>query len=294
MKVSGFTFAKNAIKYDYPLAESIRSILPIVDEFVVCLGDSEDETEDLIKGIESPKLKIIHSVWNKDLREGGRVLAEETDKSMDATAEDSNWLFYVQADEVVHEKDLPVIWSAMEKYKDDKKIEGLLFRYNHFYGSYKYIADGRKWYSKEIRVVRNDHQIRSYRDAQGFRKGGKKLKVKQVDAFIYHYGWLKNPSTMQRKLRDFGQHWNDEKTHQQMVREIEKKGSEFNYSEIDSLSLFEGTHPAVMKEKIEKANWEFNHNIKKKKFKNIKHQVLYFLQQSLNWRPFEYKNYHRI
>jgi hypothetical protein len=60
MKVSGFTFVKNAVKYGYPVVESIKSILPIVDEFIVCLGDSEDNTTELIKGINSPKIKIIH------------------------------------------------------------------------------------------------------------------------------------------------------------------------------------------------------------------------------------------
>ena len=37
MKVSGFTFLRNAQKLGYPFAQSIRSILPIVDEFVIAL-----------------------------------------------------------------------------------------------------------------------------------------------------------------------------------------------------------------------------------------------------------------
>jgi hypothetical protein len=35
MKVGGFTFVRNVVKYDYPVVESIRSILPVVDEFIV-------------------------------------------------------------------------------------------------------------------------------------------------------------------------------------------------------------------------------------------------------------------
>jgi hypothetical protein len=291
MKVSGFTFVKNAVKYDYPIVESIRSILPIVDEYIVWLGDSEDETESLVKSIDSKKIKIVHSIWDKTLRAGGKVLAVETNKAMDATDENSDWLFYLQADEVVHEKDLPVIKKAMERYKDDEKIEGLLFYYLHFYGSYKYIGDGRKWYSKEVRIIKNNKQIRAYKDAQGFRINGKKLNVKQIEAYIYHYGWVRNPLFMQNKFRDFGQYWEDEQLHNQWKQQEEGQRKEFDYSDIDSLMLFEGTHPEVIKERISRENWNFEHDIEKKNFKNFKHRFLYLLQQRFGIRPFEYRNY---
>src|SRR5258708_31261717 len=132
MKVSGFTFVKNAIKYGYPVVESITSILPIVDEMVVCLGDSDDDTNNLIASIGSDKIKMIHSVWDDSLREGGKVLAVETDKAIAATAADSDCLFYIQSDEVVHEHYHNVIADAMNKYNDDKHVEELLFNYHHF------------------------------------------------------------------------------------------------------------------------------------------------------------------
>ena len=294
MKISGFTFVKNAVKYDYPVVESVRSLLPLVDEVVVNLGDSEDSTNELIRSIASDKLKIIHSVWDKNLREGGKVLTVETDKAMDAVAADTDWLFYLQADEVVQEKYLPVIKEAMEKYKDDESVEGLLFRYLHFYGRYKYVGDGRKWYSKEIRVIKNNKRIRAYRDAQGFRINGRKLNVKQIEAYIYHYGWVRNPLFMQDKFRDFGQYWSDEQSHNQWKQQQAASKKEFDYSNIDSLTIFEGTHPGVMKERISNENWDFKYDIKKKNFKNFKHRFLYVLQQSFGIRPFEYRNYHKI
>ncbi|MEI9908456.1 MAG: hypothetical protein WDO71_01555 [Bacteroidota bacterium] len=109
------------MKYDYPVTASIRSLLPLVDEMIVNLGDSEDNTNELIGSLASDKLKFIHSVWDKNLREGGKVLAVETDKAMDAVSPDADWLFYIQADEVIHEKYLPVVREAMEKYKDDER-----------------------------------------------------------------------------------------------------------------------------------------------------------------------------
>lgn len=295
MKVSGFTFVKNAVKYGYPVVESIRSILPIVDEMIVCLGDSDDETNKLIESIGSDKIKIIHSVWDNSLREGGKVLAVETDKAIGATATDSDWLFYIQADEVVHEQYHATIIAAMEKYAADKKVEGLLFNYRHFYGSYKYIGDGRKWYSKEIRVIRNNKNIRSYLDAQGFRwNNNRKLNVKLINAYIYHYGWVRNPVTMQKKYADFGKLWNADASYEKWAEEEKKRLSGYDYSDIDSLTFFSGTHPAIMKDLVEKENWELDINVKKKKFKNTKHRILYFIWRNFGWRPFEYSNYKRI
>ncbi len=189
---------------------------------------------------------------------------------------------------MIHEKYQAVIIEAMKKYKDDKNVEGLLFHYNHFYGSYKYIGDGRSWYSKEIRVIRNDKRIRSYRDAQGFRfDDNKKLKVKLIDAYIYHYGWVKNPIVMNKKINS------SRKLYQADAVE-ELKGNQFDYSSVDSITEFNDTHPAVMKKRVDKQDWNFTKDIKLKNFKNIKHRFLYFLNQQFGLRPFEYRNYKKI
>src|SRR6266403_2114004 len=176
MKVAGFTFIRNAIKNDYPIVEAITSILPVCDEFVVALGNSDDETEQLILGINSPKIKIIHTVWDDTLREGGTVFATETDKAFNAISADADWAFYIQGDECVHEKYLPLIKQEMEDNLNDKEVEGLLFKYKHFYGSYDYYGHSRRWYRREIRILRNNKAIHSYRDAQGFRLAGRKIK----------------------------------------------------------------------------------------------------------------------
>ena len=124
---------------------------------------------------------------------------------------DSDWAFYIQGDEVIHEKYLPNIRSAMEGYLNKEKVDGLLFHYLHFYGSYDYIGASSDWYDHEIRIIRPGRNIYSYRDAQGFRKGNKqKLSVKAIDAFVYHYGWVKDPHAMQRKQESFQKLWHDD------------------------------------------------------------------------------------
>jgi glycosyltransferase involved in cell wall biosynthesis len=254
MKVSGFTFVRNGVKFDYPFLESIRSVLPLCDEMIVSVGNSEDETLEMVQSIGSPKIKIMQTVWDDSLREGGRVLAVETDKAKAAISEDTDWCIYIQADEVLHEKDYPAITEGMEKNLNDRRIDGLLFDHLNFYGSFDYIANSRKWQYKQIRIIRNDPAITSFRDAISFMKNGKRLKVKKIDATVYHYGWVRKPDAMQQKLETFNKMWHDD---QWMEKNFEKV-DEFDYSHIDSLEHFTGTHPKVMHERIERMNWEFS------------------------------------
>ena len=289
MKITGFTFIRNAIKYDYPIVESIKSILPICDDFVVAVGDSEDKTLELIQAIAPEKIKIIQTTWDDSLREGGRVLAVETDKAFQAISEDSDWAFYIQGDEVIHEKYHRTILEEMKKWKDDSKVDALLFKYLHFYGSYDYIGISPKWYAYEIRVVKNNKKIYSYRDAQGFRKNNnEKLNVKLIDAYVYHYGWVKEPSAMQRKQEDFNKLWHK----QEWIDKNIIKADAFDYSNIDALEKFEGTHPKVMQDRIEATNWKFEYDMSFNKL-SLKNKFKLALKKYTGIH-LAYKNYIKI
>ncbi|MFT5916616.1 MAG: hypothetical protein ACJAWV_002135 [Flammeovirgaceae bacterium] len=287
MKVTGFTFIRNGIKFDYPVVEAITSILPICDEFVVLVGNSDDNTLDLIRAIGSEKIKIHESIWDDSLRVGGKVLAKETDKAFSKISEDTDWCFYIQGDEVVHEKYLPAVLEAMKKWKENPEVDGLLFKYNHFYGSYDYLGANSSWYRREIRVIKNNKNIYSYKDAQGFRKEeDKKLNVKLIDAYVYHYGWVRLPEKMRAKAYNFSRLYrNDEEL---AKREVQL--NDFDYSGVDALNKFTGTHPKVMQARIDKINWEFDYDLSKNKFL-LKHKFKLFVEKLTGYRPFEYKNY---
>ena len=211
----------------------------------------------------------------------------ETDKALAAVSSDADWCFYIQGDEVVHEQYLPIIKQAMQDNLADKKVEGLLFKYTHFYGSYQYVADSFKWYRREIRVIRNTGKIRSYRDAQGFRTlDNQKLSVKLIEAYIYHYGWVKPPEIQREKMKSSINFWGDEHN----VEEVNKQYESFDYSGIDSLSLFEGTHPKVMQDRLKKVNWMFNFDIKIKKL-SLKNRLKMTVEKLTGWRIGEYRNY---
>lgn len=287
MRVAGFVFIRNAIKFKYPVKESILSLLPLCDEVIVSIGNSDDDTEALIRSIDSPKIKIQHTIWDDSLKEGGRVLAVETDKAFDAITPGADWCIYLQGDEVLHEADYPAIRAAMELWKDDSRVEGLLFKYKHFYGSYEYIGDSRRWYAHEIRIIRQDPSIRSYRDAQGFRKNGRKLNVKLIDAYIYHYGWVRDPREQYQKHLDFEKLYGGD--HVAKDVSLQELGG-FDYSTIDSLVKFTGTHPSSMQDLIARQGWHFTADISKKNF-NLKGWVLYYVEKYTGKRLWDYQNY---
>ncbi len=286
MFVSGFTFVKNAIKLDYPVVEAIQSVLPLVDEMIVCVGKSEDATRDLIDSIDKTKIRIVDTVWDDSLREGGKVLAVETDKAKNEVNPEADWLVYIQADECIHEKFYDEINTKMKLFKDDASVEGLLFDYVHFYGSYDFVGDSRTWYKNEIRVIKNLPEISSWKDAQGFRKNGEKLTVKKINASIYHYGWVRHPKYMMAKAYEANKLWHSD----EWVEERFDPEKDFDYSQIDSLKKYEGTHPAVMQERINKMNWSFSFDPSNKKF-GLKAGFLYWIEKVTGYRIGEHKNY---
>ncbi|TAD98585.1 MAG: glycosyltransferase family 2 protein [Bacteroidetes bacterium] len=291
MKVTGFSFIKNAIKLDYPIVEAINSVLPICDEFVLAVGKSDDGTLEMIKNLNSDKIIVLETVWDDSLREGGRVLATETDKAL-AHIKDSDWAFYIQGDEVLHEKYLHPVQKAMFDYQNNPEIEGLLFKYLHFYGSYDYVADSRKWYRREIRVIRPKKDVFSYKDAQGFRKlPNNKLKVKLIDAYMYHYGWVKNPDQQLEKQKSFQKLWHNDSEVQKRLEKYEN--AKFDYSNIDSLAKFDGTHPQVIQKRIEKMNWQFEYDLSKKNY-TARIWLLTQIEKLTGWRIGEYQNYEMI
>lgn len=289
MKVCGFTIVRNAIKYDYPVVESIKSALPLCDIFIVAVGNSDDNTLELIKSIDPNKIRIIETVWDESLRLGGQVLAVETNKAIDAIPDDIDWCLYIQADEVIHENNYNTIRNEMEKWLNAPKVEGLLFKYQHFWGTFNYIGVNRQWYRQEIRIIRNDKQIRSYRDAQGFRKNNLKLKVKPIDAHIYHYGWVRPPAIMKEKMKGFSALYLDKDKLQRKIDQI----SLFNYDEVDAVKRFTGTHPAVMKNRIEGMEWTVNIDEKRIEM-GFKDRLLLGFEKIFGYRLFEYKNFIKI
>jgi hypothetical protein len=288
LKVSGFAFVKDVIRFSFPVVESIKSILPICDEFIVNVGRSNDGTFDLISSIKNGKIKIIESEWDPTFKYRGRVLAQQTNIALGKCTGD--WCFYLQADEVVHERDLNMILKRMEDELLDERVEGLIFNWIHFYGDYWTFINSYHWYEHEVRIIRNFRGIASWSDAQGFRLNGRKLRVKDIGAYIYHYGWVRPPKVMAAKKR-----YQDSLYHGNGWQK-EYKEEEFDYHKhIDPwmLKKYYGSHPKVMEKRINEWQGEFNisKSTHRLTFKDMRNRISDFIARKTGWKAGEYKNF---
>ncbi len=266
---------RNAIQYGYPVLESIRSILPVCDEFIVNVGDSQDGTLGLIESIQDPKVRIIQTQW--DMAKGPTVLSEQTNIALKACK--GQWAFYLQTDEVVHEIDLPCLKNLMKGHLKDSKIDALRFKWLHFYGSYwRYRIDA-GWYQKQDRIIRNDGSIESYGDAFAFRRmDGNPLYHLATGCFLYHYGWVQANEVMAKRRA------NAEKIGFIEKAENSSQGH-YDFGDLNRFPVYFGTHPSTMRQKVE------GHVLSREDFKEI-HKKYW-------WNPLKifkvrYKTGHRV
>ena len=275
MRVSGFTIVKNGVKLGYPMVESIRSILPVCDEFIVSVGKSEDNTLDVIRSLKDPKIRIIETVWNQS--QGCTVLSEQTNIALKECKGD--WAFYLQTDEVVHEADLPKLKRRMKESLDDLQVDALRFKWFHFYGShFRYRVD-HGWYQKQDRIIRNNGTVESYGDAYAFkRRDGQPLKTRNTGAYIYHYGWVMSAEQQAVRRINSGEIWN-------VDRSVEKNTGRYEFGDLNRFPVYFGLHPSVMKERIK------SHALSQQDGRVIRKK---FWWNPFYWWKVRYKTFRRI
>jgi glycosyltransferase involved in cell wall biosynthesis len=295
--ISGFTYVRNGFDYGYPFLASIQSILPIVDELIVVVGDSTDGTREAIEKIGESRIKIVDSVWNEDLRKNGKVFAQQSNLGIEHLMGD--WCFHIQADEVIHESDLKSIGNFIKQGSEFDFVDGLLFKYYHFWGDYKYIRDTRNVHRNEIRAFKNRRNVFSYKDSQGFRKfksfdtynsgeKGEKLKVLNTEIPIYHYAYVRDTKLMKKRMNFFYRFYYNDSWLSSHTNE-----RAFDYNEVDKLTEFKGSHPVYMHQQIKNKNWDFIYDPKKSNM-STKDKILGKIEDITNYRLFEYKNYRKV
>lgn len=297
MKISAFTYVRNSITLGYPIVQSIKSLLPLVDEYIAVVGDSTDGTREAIEGIGDNKIKIIDTIWDDDLRKGGKIFAQQANIGFDAASKDSNWLFHLQADEIIHENDLNIIKQSLQLDLSNERVEGFLLKFINFFGDYDHYCPSRRFHQREIRIVRNDPHIRSYKDSMGFRKfidpydvneKGTKLRVRQIEATVYHYSWVKPPKKQKAKQIAFGKRYNPTDN---FIKEFEEKYcDEHDYKDYDYLNIFTGTHPAVMQTEVASKDWLFKYDPTKNNM-SFKEKFMKLVETITGKQFFIYKNY---
>jgi hypothetical protein len=283
VRVSGFTIVRNAIKLDFPVEASIRSILPICDEVVVNVGRSEDETLELVRSIRDPRIRILETEW--DMTRRNTVLGFETQRAMRACLHP--WGVYIQADEVLHERGAEELADAMRAADTDRRIEGLLVRYVHFYGGFDTVATHRRWYRREVRVVRlaPELDIRPYQGAQGFRVGpsDRKIRARLTAAEMFHYGWAR-PSKALREKRDLGRTmypWRNADANLPLL------------AWMPGIQPFTGTHPAAARNWIDARRHDPERAIAPRRFRwrFLRYYISSAIERMTGIRVFEFRNY---
>jgi len=247
--LSGFSIVKNATLYDLPVEAALRSALRVCDEVVVNVGRSEDDTLERVRSVDAPGLRILRTEWRDPEGTELRELSEETNRAMDACRHD--WALYLQADEVLHEDDVPAIRSSLARAAGEDRVEGLLFDYLHFEGSPRWLVEGRRRYRREVRVVRRSSGIRSVRDAQGFRVGGprgRRPRVIRAGARVFHYGYVKRRTALDRKRRQ-GEVWYGRSA---------EEADPFRFVRYRGLRRWEGDHPEAAREWLAERDRDFD------------------------------------
>jgi hypothetical protein len=271
MKISGFTFIKNGQVLGYPFVQSIESVLPIVDEFIINVGESEDDTLELIKSISNPKIRIIYSKWNNLMQDRGYVYGQQ--KMIAQYNCTGDWAFYIEGDEIYHENELDQIRKSMEVNLNDLNVEALVFRFYHFYGNSNSYIDSPGWYRNEARIIRNS--IRSYAPDGLFwlvldsNKKGRYPKAKHTGVNCFHYGWIRSEEQMNLKSQKVKKYWGED--HEKI-----------DYSQMDQsiIKEFKGTHPEVIKNWLPKENGIYKADTKYKlNKKQKKHRFMIRLEK---------------
>jgi len=285
---SGFTILKNGASLGYPYLESLRSLAPFVDEIVVAHGDSTDNTlaslEALAPQLPCP-LRIVPSPWDPANLKGGHELSRQTNIALDACR--GEICFYLQSDEVLHDKDEQAIREDLARFESDMEVEALAFRWAHFYGSFDRVVTSRNWYRREVRAFRKSAGLRSIGDAQGFRipvgNDWRKPKAALSRARVLHYGWVRPPALMAEKTGNFDKLWGHNRVH---------NPADIFTAQFGMQTWTEG-HPAVMQERVESMRGvdplAGQPPVKNKNY--WKALTTDWIERVTGWRPGEYRNY---
>ena len=296
--ISGFTIIRNGVQYDYPFIESLRSMLPVIDELVINVGYGTDDTLNEVKKLitneaSDKKIVLFESHWpldNPEKQKEGRILSEQTNLALEKCAND--WCLYLQADEVLSEEDHAKILNMTKKFTNDPKVDGLLFDYNHFYGSFDIIQHSRSAYRREVRMIKKSSGCHSIGDAQSFRRSnGSKPSVVHCGAKIYHYGWVRTPEAMKEKTA-----FMDTLYHGKSKDGSIATGDNYRYKKILGLFPFTGNHPQYMHERIQKKNWKWDiqNSPLEWRMSDIKKIALNVFERLTGIRLFEYRSYKRV
>lgn len=111
--ITGINTIRNGVENGYPFVESILSVLPLVDEYFVNDGGSDDGTlQHLVRLAEVyPKVKAYTIPDKPNVR--WDCVSDVLNRFIGESRND--WIFLGNADELIHEEDIPRIGRFIEE-----------------------------------------------------------------------------------------------------------------------------------------------------------------------------------
>ncbi len=247
MFVSGMTIAKNLVRLDYPFIEAIRSALPLCDEFVAVIGDSDDGTFEAVQQLNDPKIRIVRTTWSEKVTPRKCILAQQTNIGLHLCRGD--WVIYLQGNEVLHESSLPALRETMEAHKDNPEVEALLLERLTFWGDYDHVVHAYpERFKYSARILKPYVGMYSVRDAMsfavfdGYSLNGRYPRAVDTGQDLFRYGFVQSPALLSEKYKlavhiDGGDPNVGEENY-------------YNYMPRQFVRRFEGTHPALMHDRV--------------------------------------------
>jgi glycosyltransferase involved in cell wall biosynthesis len=129
MTISAFTMVTDGIKYGYPFIENIKSMLPLVDEYIIIDGGSTDGTRKAIESLNESKVKIVNDEdtkweYNWDF---WRIIHNFNRGFQECKGD---IVLCLDADYIIHEDSYDGLFQSFKDMINLNKIQSQYCRYN--------------------------------------------------------------------------------------------------------------------------------------------------------------------
>lgn len=200
MKLTGIMPLRNGVILSYPFELALRSLRRLCDEVVVAVDPtSEDDTLARVRALGIVD-NIVESPWDMSNHGGHEGRSEIARQTSIALAQAScPWVMSLQADEVLHEKDVDSLRREINR-ADAGGIHGIELTRLYFYGGLtRYRSD---WTLPLLRLFKVGHfAADGFCGAMGFVPTGPQ-RIARTDACIYHYSRVGDPAIVAQRVRN--------------------------------------------------------------------------------------------
>lgn len=260
MKVTGILSISNGAGLQYPYPVVVHNLQRLCDKVIVGVDPQFPADRKLLEEFDMDNVHIVDSPWDRSNRDGGTEIAIQMDKLVYlAKAQKSDWVVVMQADELLHNKDFPILRTFMSRYRDSQ-VNGF--------------STERVYFWKDLNTVRTDWNadlVRIFRPgtysflAEGTSRDGMFSgptcpgSEVALPYKIYHYSRVdSNPATISRRVRNLDTFFHPE---EDLIPEKQLTGYDFtprihdNFAKVGfppevegTFSSFAGTHPSGIEE----------------------------------------------